>query len=64
MPRTYLKKATLTIWTKNFDLQVDGMYKPWQDYFNDKVFKLKIEGAKYTIVGGFSDGAKICHMDK
>ena len=44
--------------TKNFDLQVDGMYNPWhEDYFNDKVFKLKTEGAKYKIIGGFSDGA-------
>jgi hypothetical protein len=58
MPRTYLKRATLTIGTKHFDLQVDGMYNPWnEDYFNDKVFKLKMEGPKYKIVGGFSDGA-------
>ena len=58
MPRTYLKKATLTIGTKNFDLQVDGMYNPWhEDYFNAKAFKLKTEGNKYIITGGFSDGA-------
>jgi hypothetical protein len=58
MPRTYLKKATLTIGTKNFDLQVDGMYNPWhEDFFNDKVFKLKTEGAQYKVIGGFSDGA-------
>ncbi len=58
IPQTYLKKATLTIGTKNFDLQVDGMYNPWhEDYFNDKVFKLKMEGPKYKVIGGFSDGA-------
>ncbi|MCW5909685.1 MAG: hypothetical protein KIT62_01365 [Cyclobacteriaceae bacterium] len=58
MPRTYLKKGTLTIGTQIYDLQVDGMYNPWhQDYFNDRVFKLKIEGHKYKIIGGFSDGA-------
>ena len=58
MPRTYLKKATLTIGTRKFDLQVDGMYNPWhEDHFNDKVFKLKTEGSKYKITGGFSDGA-------
>jgi hypothetical protein len=58
MPRTYLKRATLTIGTRNFQLQVDGMYNPWhEDYFNDRVFKLKTEGTKYIINGGFSDGA-------
>lgn len=58
MPTTYLKKATLTIGNKNYDLQVDGMYNPWlENYFNNKVFKLKIEGKKYRITGGFSDGA-------
>lgn len=58
MPRTYLKNATLTIGTKKYDLQVDGMYNPWhEDYFNNKVFKLRTEGDKYKIVGGFSDGA-------
>ena len=58
IPRTYLKKATLTIGTTHFDLQVDGMYNPWdEDVFNDKVFRLKTEGAKYKILGGFSDGA-------
>jgi hypothetical protein len=58
MPRTYLKKATLTIGTEIFDLQVDGMYNPWhEDFFNDQVFKLKMDGAKYVITGGFSDGA-------
>ncbi len=58
MPTTYLKKGTLTIGTNKFDLQVDGMYNPWlDDYFNDRVFKLKTEGLKYKIIGGFSDGA-------
>lgn len=58
MPRTYLKRATLAIGAKRFDLQVDGMYNPWhEDYFNDRVFKLKVEGSKYRITGGFSDGA-------
>ena len=58
MPRTILKKAILTIGTKTYDLQVDGMYNPWLDkYFNDKVFKLKTEGLKYIVTGRFSDGA-------
>jgi hypothetical protein len=58
VPRTYLKKATLTIGTKSYDLQVDGMYDPWlEDYFNEKVFSLNSEGPKYRIRGIFSDGA-------
>lgn len=58
MPRTYLKKATVTISEKNYDLQVDGMYNPWhEDYFNGQGFKLKTGGAEYKITGFFSDGA-------
>lgn len=58
MPTTFLKKGTLTIGAKNYDLQVDAMYNPWlDDFFNDKVFKLIMEGPKYKIIGGFSDGA-------
>ena len=58
IPRTFLKKATLTIGSKIYDLQVDGMYNVWLDgYFNDKKFKLKTEGYKYIVTGGLSDGA-------
>lgn len=58
MPRTYLKKAILKIDTKDFELQIDGMYNPWhEDFFNDKAFKLKKEGEQYKIIGRFSDGA-------
>jgi hypothetical protein len=58
IPRTFLKKATLTIGTKVYDLQVDGMYEAWLDgYFDDKKFKLRIEGLKYIVSGGLSDGA-------
>jgi hypothetical protein len=58
IPRTYLKKATLTIGTRTFDLQVDGMYNPWhEDYFNDKHFRLIMEGPIYKVIGGLSDGA-------
>ncbi|MEX2234111.1 MAG: hypothetical protein WD824_18235 [Cyclobacteriaceae bacterium] len=58
MPRTFLKKATLAIGTRVYDLQVDGMYNAWLDgYFTDKIFKLKKEGLKYKVTGGLSDGA-------
>ena len=58
IPRTILKKATLTIGTKIYDLQVDGMYNVWLDgYFSDTIFKLKKEGLKYILTGGLSDGA-------
>lgn len=58
IPRTYLKRATLTIGTKIYDLQVDGMFNAWLDgYFSDKKFKLKTEGYKYIVTGGLSDGA-------
>ena len=58
IPRTFLKKATLTIGTKIYDLQVDGMYEAWLDgYFDDKTFKLRTEGLKYIVSGRLSDGA-------
>jgi hypothetical protein len=58
IPRAFLKKATLSIGTKIYDLQVDGMYNAWLDgYFNDKKFRLKTEGYKYIVTGGLSDGA-------
>jgi hypothetical protein len=58
MPKTFLKKAILTIGTKKFELQVDGMYNPWfGDNVYEKKFKLKIEGLKYKVIAGFSDGA-------
>ena len=58
IPRTFLKKATLTIGTKVYDLQVDGMYNVWLDgYFSDNKFRLRTEGHKYIVTGGLSDGA-------
>ena len=58
MPKTTLKKAVLTIGTMNYDLQVDGMYNPWiGDNIYEEKFKLEMEGYKYKIIGGFSDGA-------
>jgi len=58
MPRTYLKRASLSIGSQEFALQVDGMYNPWhKEFFNDKLFRLKKVGTKYIITGGFSDGA-------
>lgn len=58
MPRTYLKKGTLTIGSATYELQVDGMYNPWHDdYFNEKTFRVLRDGAQYRIQGGFSDGA-------
>jgi hypothetical protein len=58
VPRTFLKKATLTIGTKNYNLQVDGMYNSWLDkYFNDKIIKLRTEEFKYIVTALFSDGA-------
>jgi hypothetical protein len=58
IPRTFLKKAILSIGTKTYNLQVDGMYNAWLDgYFNDKTFTLRKEGLKYIVSGGLSDGA-------
>ncbi len=51
MPRTYLKKAVLTIGTRSYDFQVDGMYDPWFDDRPVQIssFKLKTEEYKYKI---------------
>jgi len=58
VPRAILKRATLTIGTNIYDLQVDGMYNVWLDgHFSDKLFRLKKEGLKYILTGGLSDGA-------
>ena len=58
IPRTFLKRATLSIGTRIYDLQVDGMYNAWLDgHFNTKTFTLRREGLKYIVSGGLSDGA-------
>ena len=57
-PKYTLTKATLTIGSNKYDLQVDNMYNPWfGDRPNDNAYKIKKDGTEILLIGFFSDGA-------
>jgi len=57
-PKFKLKKATLKIADKRYDLQINDMYNPWfGDSINEQLFKIKNTGSQYILQGIFSDGA-------
>ena len=58
MPKYKLKKATLIIENRKYNLQIDNMYNPWfGDSTNEKLFKIIKDGTQYILHGMFADGA-------